>query len=433
MRAIRARNGGKDAMPARSPFPQRRRYAGHLSRTRAFLRRARRPRLALVTPWPPERSGVADYSLRLTRELARSVDVDVIVGGPAREYDRPRQQGVRLVGWRSAAAALRRCDRVLHCMGNSQYHRHVYELLLAHGGAVMLHDVQLTGFYGWYAGVERPEDPLGRLVERVQLQYGARIPPEELRTAPLSLERRVALGIYLTAEVQQHAERLFVHSRFARDLVEGDGQTVERRPPVSVMPFGMPAPLRTTPLTPPAEPPLVVHMGVVSEVKGVAVLIQAFARLAADHPGARLVIAGPGDASDQTRWEEFAAEHAPNAAVEFPGHLDRARYEELLCSADLAVQLRTASNGEASGAICDCLAAGVPTIVTDLGWTGELPRNAVAHTPPATPPERLAALMQELITDLPRRTALTEAGLAHARANSFGHVAAAYLDALALA
>ena len=43
--------------------------------------------------------------------------------------------------------------------------------------------------------------------------------------------------------------------------------------------------------------------------------------------------------------------------------------------ADLAVQLRSVSNGEASGATADCLAAGVPTIVTDLGWSGELPAD----------------------------------------------------------
>jgi len=90
------------------------------------------------------------------------------------------------------------------------------------------------------------------------------------------------------------------------------------------------------------------------------------------------------------------------------------------------------SNGEASAAICDCLAAGVPTIVSDLGWTGELPPDAAAHIPPGTPPERLAALMSELISDLPRRTALAAAGLAHARANSFEHVAAAYIEILEL-
>jgi glycosyltransferase involved in cell wall biosynthesis len=383
-----------------------------------------------VTPWPPEQSGVADYSLRLTRELARSVDVDVVVGGSPAEYEQPPEEGVRLID--AAAARLDRGERLLYCMGNSRFHRHTYELLREHPGAVILHDVQLTGFYGWYAGIERPEDPLGRLVERVQQQYGTAIPREELRTAPLSLERRVALGIYLTAEIQRYAERLFVHSQFARELVESDRRDPTHQVAVSVMPFGMPAPLREVPRSSATQAPLIVHMGVVSEVKGIAVLIRAFARMCADHPGVRLVIAGPSDSSDQTQWQQFAAEHAPSCAVEFPGRLDPEPYEELLRGADLAVQLRTTSNGEASGAICDCLAAGLPTIVTDLGWTGELPRDVVAHTPPDAPPELLAALMEQLLVDTARRTALSQRAMAHARACSFERVAGEYLSALAL-
>jgi glycosyltransferase involved in cell wall biosynthesis len=401
---------------------------------RGRRRRGRRPRLALVTPWPPEESGIADYGLRLTRELARTVDVDVFVRGPLREYEQPIEHGVTLrdSGSNSARRLLSRHDRVLYCMGNSRFHGHVYELLRRRPGAVVLHDVQLTGFFGWYAGSQRPEDPVGWLAEQVEQHYGTRIPAAERQTAPLSWERRVALGIYMSGAIQRHAQQVFVHSRFARDVAERDGGILELRVPVTWMPFGMPDPRPDGVRAAAARPPLVVHVGVVSEVKGIAVLMEAFARVCADHPGARLVIAGPADPSDQVKWSDFAAEHAPNARIELPGHLDQQRYETLLSEADLAVQLRRVSNGEASGAICDCLAAGLPTIVTDLGWTSELPRDAVVHTAPGISPELLAVRMEELIADTPRRTALSAAALRHAGENSFERVAAEYLETLGL-
>ena len=53
-------------------------------------RRSRRPRIALVTPWPPERSWIGDYNRRLAGELGRRVDVDVVVGGAVDLYGRRR-------------------------------------------------------------------------------------------------------------------------------------------------------------------------------------------------------------------------------------------------------------------------------------------------------------------------------------------------------
>ena len=81
----------------------------------------------------------------------------------------------------------------------------------------------------------------------------------------------------------------------------------------------------------------------------------------------------------------FARDVAPRVNIEILGHVSATRYEELLREADVAVQLRTLSNGEASAAVADCLAAGLPTIASDLGWASELPGSAVAHLPPTHP------------------------------------------------
>ncbi len=403
-------------------------------RTR-LRRRGGRTRLALITPWPPGQSGVADYSWRLAPELARHVDLEVVVADRDLRHAPPSAPGVSVVGagaYRRTRSRRRR-EQALYCMGNSQAHEHVYELLRTQRGAVLLHDAQLTGFFGWYAGRERPEDPLERLVERVERLYGDRVPAEELRTAPLSWRRRVELGIFMTGEIHQHADRVFVHSRFAADVVMRDAQLLGRRVPVSVMPFGMPDAAAQAAAAEPVPAPLVVHMGAVSEIKGIAALIEGFALLAASQPGARLAIGGAGaEEADLNRWRSFARERAPQAQVEILGRLDEDAYASLLRRADLAVQLRMATNGEASGAVADCLAAGVPTIVTDLGWMGELPRSAVEHVPLDAPPQLLAARMRELVNDGARRAALSRGALEHADTRSFAAVAASYLDALSL-
>jgi glycosyltransferase involved in cell wall biosynthesis len=107
-------------------------------------------------------------------------------------------------------------------------------------------------------------------------------------------------------------------------------------------------------------------------------------------------------------------------------------YAELLRTADVAVQLRLISNGEASAAVADCLSAGLPTILTDIGWLGELPADAVSPVPLGVSAAALAERMLELVTDGARWSAMSENARVHAAGASFSDAADAYLEALEL-
>lgn len=404
---------------------------------RSSRRRPRRARVALVTPWPTERSGIAQYSLRLAAEIGRRADVDVIVARRVEEYPQPREEGVRLFCARDFDwfRSVRQPDRIIYCMGNSSFHGYVYELLRRHPGSVVFHDVRLSGFFGWLAGVERPEDPAGRWAERIRASYGDRLPSEATAAGPPTWELQRALGIYMTRELQQYAQKCFVHSEFARDILALDRGPADRHVPISVLPFGMPdAPQTPRDADAGSHPPgpLIISLGVVSEVKGIATLIRAFGLLASDMPTARLVIAGPTDSAESQRWHRYIDEHAPGANIELPGEVSAERYSELLRTADLAVQLRLISNGEASAAVADCLACGLPTVVSDLGWTGELPAAAVSKVPLNVGPEQLKSRMAQLLADPSQTTAISCAARQCARAATFADVADAYLEALGL-
>lgn len=394
-----------------------------------------RARIALVSPWPPERSGVADYSYRLARALGARADVDVVVGAALERYAPAQERGVELVPSQRLRTlkTLRQPDRIVYCMGNSSFHGHVYELLRERPGAVLAHDVRLTGFYGWFAGRERPDDPAGRLMERIAALYGDRLPAAALADSPPSWQRQAALGIYMTGEIQQYAEQLLVHSRHARDVLELDRGVLDRPVRVEVLPFGMPAARETAGAARQiGDAPLLVSAGVVSEVKGLATLIAAVGHLAQTRRRARLVIAGPGESSELERWRALARELAPGVRVELTGHLPSDRYAALLGEADLAVQLRTLSNGEASAAVADCLARGLPTVVNDAGWAAELPPDVVAHTPQESGAAALAARLDALLDDRGARQGLAEEALRYAREHSFERVADACMHALEL-
>ena len=397
-------------------------------------RRTRRSRIAFVTPWPPERSGIADYNLRLVVELGRRVDVDVIVGGRVASYVAPLARGVRLVDGRDweQLAALAQHDRILYCMGNSELHGHVYELLERRSGTVVMHDVRLAGFYRWYAGVECPEDPAGALADRIDAMYSDRLPFEARQGLASSVDRYATLGIYMTRELQSRAERCFVHSRFAREVLELDRGPLGRPVQVSVLPFGLPD-AAPAPRHAAAPSQLIVALGDAHDVNGITTVIDAFALLAAEMPTARLVIAGRvGDPGGYGRWHDYATEHAPGARIELVREVTAVRYDELLRTADLAVALQPGAGGEAPAPVAACLATGLPAIVTDLGWASELPRGAVEKAPLGVAPRELKDRVAALLADNCKRTAISRAALEHAYTCTFSRVADAYLEALDL-
>ncbi len=285
--------------------------------TRTASRRSRRPRIALVTPWPPEHSSVADYNQKLAEALGQRVDVDVIVGRHVDLYPRPTARGVRLMAARDfeRAGDVLQHDRVVYCMGNSKFHGHVYELLRRRPGPVVLYDVRLTDFYRWYAGIERSDNPDDELAERIRAMYGQRVPVGVTQNGSLPFEKETALGIYMTAEVQGCAEQCFVHSRFASEVLELDRGANCQHVPVSMLPFGMPTPARMRQQNA-ATDPLIVSFTHKDDASPVATLIDAFALLTFNMPTARLVIAGPaGAAAESGHWGRYVVERAPGTNI----------------------------------------------------------------------------------------------------------------------
>jgi glycosyltransferase involved in cell wall biosynthesis len=394
----------------------------------------RRKRLAVFTPWPPEASGAAGDSRLLVEQLADHAEVDVIVagGGAADSYDRSLEPEVRL--WPAAdfdwVNELRDFDRFLYVLGNSPLHRHALEALLERPGVAVAHDVRFGALYrsldpGW------TENPVW-MRERLYAMYGDRIPPAELRRAPDDREVQVRLGIYMSPEVQEHAQKLVVHSRHAADVLRMDLPPGARGAETLVVGAGIPrASLERNGGSPDATPTVLSH-GAGEHPESIDLLVHAFAMLARKRVGARLLLVGRFEPGAEARLAETATNLGIGDAVHVAGTLEADRYWETLAGADVAVELRTSSDGEASASVCDCLAARVPTIVSSLGWQGELPDPAVLRVPRQCPPAVLTDAIDRVLGEPELRSRIRSAQDAYATANSYERIAERYAEILAL-
>lgn len=389
-------------------------------------RRRHRPRMAIVSPYPPALSGIAHYTRQLMEALGGRAHVDCFVDGdPADHAPAPPGCAVHDVARLERMAELQGYDAVLHCMGNNPLHDFVMDAAARVPGAILCHDLRLVRYHF------RPGGPR-RLVDALREMYGVRLPPS-LDRDDVGFEEIEAAGLWMLAGVIDRADRVLVHSRYGAEVVRLEGEAIGRTPSVEVVPFGYPRPDPAASgrrLSRPPTKPLVASFGLVDPVKRPDALIEALPALRDRHPGTTLALVGPVAPRYARELRRRARAAGVGDAFVVTGAVGDDAYRRWMRLADAAVQLRAYSQGEASLTVAETLAAGVPTVVTAVGWMGEIPPRVVTGLPVDATPAEIAAAVGDLIADRDMWAARRDAGLRWTRANGFDRVADALLDAL---
>jgi glycosyltransferase involved in cell wall biosynthesis len=312
-------------------------------------------------------------------------------------------------------------DRIVVCIGNSEHHAEALALLPRHKAIVLAHDVRLTGLYAWTAA-NRPElEPRG-FQGALHAIYGGRMTPSLGERGWLDVDEYDRHGILMAREVLALADRYLVHSRYAADLAQLDAAPGDEAK-IDVLPFGITAPEEFEAHSQGNEHPLVASFGIVGPAKQPDRLLAAFAEFRRRDERAELVFAGPVEDVEAERLGRLAVSLGIANRVRFTGELTEDELYGWMARASVAVQLRAASNGETSGTVTRCLAAGVPVIVSAIGSAKELPDDCTLKVERYVAPGQLAEAIARLLDDDVLRATMREAGLRYARAHSFERVA----------
>jgi glycosyltransferase involved in cell wall biosynthesis len=381
--------------------------------------RLTRPAVALVGPFPPQRSGIANYNYHFARELALSVDLFVFHVGTA-DAEPLWSAGIMVV--RPIEELGRKFsphyfDRVLYTVGNSDHHVVTYHKFLEHPGVLWLHDVHLSGLYN-VIGTVAAGNGGSFLLEQARHIYGYRCPPPVLHPGPSLAEDLKQWSIHYAGELAKHAQAVIVQSQLAHDMLRLDCGASVVLPPVYVLPHATNRGYAAEPVTPiRATARAIVSLGFVDPVKAPHLLIRAFAALPSEL-AAQLVFVG--DCPDRLRKEltDLAAALGVHKATQFLGYTDESVWFEQIRSATCAVQLRLRSNGESSGAVLDCVSMGLP-VITNVASCREMPDDSVLMVSPDCSIMELKERLAELLTDDELQLRMRAGALAYADAHSF--------------
>jgi glycosyltransferase involved in cell wall biosynthesis len=370
--------------------------------------------LDYVSPLPPVRSGIADYSTDLLPHLAALADVRLI-----RLPELPVAPEIERAWPMAEAGETGSGGRLpLYQMGNNRYHAGVLDLAMRIPGVLTLHDVVLHHLLlDVTLGLETPES-FWDYKERLTRDHGW------IGEAAALAKRWNAWGNAPIFELPAHRTLLrrqrgvLVHSEWAAAFLAEEDLGVR----VRAIPMGIPLPpeadeaaglaLRTR-FGLPANEPVLGAFGFQTPIKRTESAVRALAA-----PGLeRVHLLIVGQAAPVMDLEGEARRAGVAERVHIMGFVSFEDFAAAIAASDLCLNLRYPTAGETSASLLRVLAAGRPAIVSDFAQFADLPPEIAPRVPLGDEePEALAALLRELLAEPARLRARGKAAREHVRA-----------------
>lgn len=348
-----------------------------------ILQYSSRPRLAFVSPLPPEKTGIAAYSAELLSELSRYYDIDVIVNQKDVSGDFIKANfPVRNTGWFECNARI--FDRILYQMGNSPFHAHMFALIKKYPGVVVLHDFYLSNLQKWIGMNAKDSDPY-YFLRNLYFSHGYGSLLTLLNDYNNSLEEAV-LMYPLSYDIFKYSYGVILHS--SQNIKQAEffyGQNILKKVYKISQLIAKPTVLTLNRsesrmrLGLKDEDFIICSFGFLDQVKLNKEIIDAYVNSPlARTNNCKLIFVGENHGGDYGKeiLSIIQKSGIPDNVI-ITGFVSDEIYRDYLNSADMAIQLREKSRGETSRAVLDCLAHGIPLIINAHGSLDEIPGNVV--------------------------------------------------------
>lgn len=325
----------------------------------AVLRKTK-PKIAFLTPLPPASSGVADYSAYTLRPLKATADVFMFTQTPGARWED---------GWAGLAPVsdlkfrADRFDAIVSVVGNSDHHTEIVDYLLENGGACIAHDARQLGFYYHLKGEQKA-------VDLATAEMGRPVSLSEVTTW---LHHQREMPVPFLSEIVKAGDPTMVHSPKTAEIIE---KLYGKK--VCVLPF---AQYRDLPdnileasgrararrkLNIRADELIITTFGAASPTKGLETLVPTLALLHRWDIKARLVFCGEAHKGFfQSVLDAASQAEVGSYITYFNEPVSEDTYVAYLAASDIGIQLREYFMGGLSGALNDCIAAGLPSVANE--------------------------------------------------------------------
>jgi glycosyltransferase involved in cell wall biosynthesis len=331
-------------------------------------------RIHWFSPLPPAKTEVADHTVRLLPEVSQAVELKLWTVQSTWDQELERFCPVeRFTGETDQWIELNRGLSVYNIGNNAQFHYELWRISQQHAGVVELHDFRLTDLFSRWIHNE-----INRLKPHPHTRNGLVPIPDENDFAngstPYSFSPVTEWALGNALGVIVHTEDSY------RELIKRDKWAVLR----IHLPFGCGEPYSRAGGV--KDQYRIVMFGYLGSNRCLDSVLDA---LSEGRLGRTFRLDLFGTLWDGNHVRELIRQRGIEDIVSIHGFVDQKNLEEGLVNADMAVNLRNPTMGEASGSQLRIWAHGLPSIVSNIGWYAELPEGTVGYVRPGHEKEDL--------------------------------------------
>ena len=328
----------------------------------------KKPRIAWLSPLPPQRSGIALYSHSLVKGLRPHLEIDLYCDEAELDLELKDQFAVYPLS--AFPKQHQRYDEAIYHLGNnSLFHKEIYKLAWSFPGTIVLHDYNLSAF----------------MHEAFYLQADWQLYDEALVNPNGDSDRKTSHGFipglrrHLGRSPMSHAivnrsRKVIVHHRWVRNQFPASEH-------IHVIPLfakisGQPTQAQINSFKRKFlikdSHFIIACVGFMNTNKLPQLQVDVVTKLLAQGYPVHLLFAGE-TAPDVRRLQSEVESSEHREQITFTGYLDETDYFTAIFAADIIINLRNPSMGEASATLMHALAAGKPAIISDSNQYKEFP------------------------------------------------------------
>jgi glycosyltransferase involved in cell wall biosynthesis len=326
------------------------------------------------SPLPPAKTGIADRTRILLPALVAKAEVTLWTDQSA--WDRSLEQLATVRRFDPAKLnyrALHQADMTFFNLGNNTlFHAAIWEAARRFGGVAILHDLRLQHFFSGHYRTNR-QDRAGYVgeMQRYYKEEG-RVAAESVWAGQSSADETTEL-FPLTELAVRNALGVIVHTGDAFQEVREMG-----RWPLAWLPLpGAARHVSRRKRKKKSDPYRIIMFGYMGANRRVESVLEALASFP-QRASFRLDIYGELANQDVTRIDSLQLDRV----VQYHGLVSEEALDAALGQADLGINLRYPTMGEASGSQLQLWEYSVPALVTPVGFYAELPAATVCFVRP---------------------------------------------------
>ncbi len=341
------------------------------------LTQGEKSKIAMLTPWPEQESGISYYEYKLVPYLQKYYQIDIYA-----DFEDERYKNYEDVSFYPLSTFEGKGDRYKHVLcqigNNVEFHKDIYEKLESYGGIAEVHDYVLTPFFFHSYFLQDEKEKFGQLLEKGYGEAGK----AEYEACSANLYQPDMNDFPMTHVVARCADKVIFHNHWSAEQIGRKNTTVI--PLACFESAGFDAEVMERKSAEIKEKYKITDeiiigcFGWVNANKRPLVMVRAVQELLQAGYAVKLMFWGKAvDDEVETLTKELGIEES----VFVSGYLDEETYEAALEMTDIVINLRYPSMGESSATLCEAFKYGKAVIVSDLNQYTEFPDEVCWKVP----------------------------------------------------